>query len=261
MSEFLKNGDNIVPKPKGNDYDLENGVIYRLKQVRGFMSVTTVLIKDGHVDLPNRVYIEEDNNFLINRIIKDFNTTKRNTTGVLFHGETGCGKTFLSKLLAKNINLPIIIVDPSFDTRKLIEFFTSFNKEVIILFDELDKHCNKNDNWDTLDLLEFLDGNQNTCKKLVVFTCNDDNVVNKFLKNRCGRIKYYKKFDVLSKEVIHKILSDYIEQEKVNEVEDYILNNVKLPSYDNIVSICEELRNWKEYPIKNLLKDLNINKV
>ena len=260
MNEFLKDGNAIVPKPQGLDYDLEAGRIYRLKTKRSFMSKSTVLEMDGNIKLPKKIYKSKSEDLFIKRAIKYHNETDGNTTGVMLYGTQGCGKTLFSKELAKESNLPIIIVDPTFNTGDLMEFFTKFTTPVVILFDELDKHCGENERWNTKDMLEFLDGVQETCKKLVIFTCNDDNIVNKFLKNRCGRIRYYKKFDALTSEQIKDIVKSTLHDvNKVDNVTLAIEENVKIPSYDNVLSICKEVNDWPSYNVKELLIDLNVD--
>ena len=260
MSEFLTDGKSVVPKPLGLDYDLEAGRIYRLKTKRSFMSKVTTLEMDGNIKLPEKIHKSESEDLFIKRALKYHNETTNNTTGVMLYGKQGCGKTLFSKELAKESNLPIIIVDPTFDTRELLDFFTKFTTPVAILFDELDKHCGKDDYWETKEFLEFLDGVQETCKKLVIFTCNNDDIVNDFLKNRCGRIRYYKYFGALTskqiKDVVTVTLNDV---DKVEHVSTVIENEVKLPSYDNVLSICKEINDWPSYDIKDLLKDLNVD--
>lgn len=259
MSEFIKDRDNIVPMPKGMAYDLIKGKIYRLKTVRSMFTNTNMLVEDGTINIPEKVYYTDKDELLVNRILQYHKNSDKSTTGVLFHGVQGCGKTLLAKVLAKQCDLPVIVVDPSFRTKELMGFFTKFTTEVVILFDELDKHCGKDDNWDTKDLLEFLDGVQETGKKLVIFTCNEDKVLNEFLQNRCGRIRYYKKFTTLDHTMITKIVSDILkDKDKIEETVLFIESSIKMPSYDNITSICKELNDWPDYNISTLIEDLNI---
>lgn len=257
--QFIKDKDQIVPMPKGLAYDLIGGKIYRLKSTKSMFSRTDMLIEDGELSIPNKVYYSKDEELIVKRVLRYHKETEKNTTGVMFYGKQGCGKTLLSKIIAKESGLPIIVVDPSFHTSDLMNFFTRFNTEVVVLFDELDKHCSKEDNWDTEDMLEFLDGIQETGKKLVIFTCNSDKVVNEFMKDRCGRIRYYKQFDTLSHNMIVDIVKDNIDdKDKVNDVVNFVENKLKIPSYDNVTAICKEVNDWPNYSIEKLIKDLNV---
>lgn len=257
--EFIKDKDQIIPMPKGLAYDLIGGKVYRLKSIKSMFSRTDMLIEDGELSVPNKVYYSKDEELIVKRVIRYHKETKKNTTGVMFYGKQGCGKTLLSKIIAKESGLPIIVVDPSFSTSNLMNFFTRFNTEVVVLFDELDKHCGKEDYWDTTDMLEFLDGVQETGKKLVIFTCNSDKVVNDFMKDRCGRIRYYKQFDTLSHDMIVNIVKDNIDdKDKVDNVVSFIENKLKIPSYDNVTAICKEVNDWPDYSVEELIKDLNV---
>lgn len=257
--QFIKDKDQIVPMPKGLAYDLIGGKIYRLKSTKSMFSRTDMLIEDGELSIPNKVYYSKDEELIVKRVLRYHKETEKNTTGVMFYGKQGCGKTLLSKIIAKESGLPIIVVDPSFPTSNLMNFFTRFNTEVVVLFDELDKHCSKDDYWDTEDMLEFLDGVQETGKKLVIFTCNSDKVVNEFMKDRCGRIRYYKQFDTLSHNMIVDIIKDNIDdKDKVNDVVNFIENKLNIPSYDNVTAICKEVNDWPDYSVEELIKDLNV---
>lgn len=257
--QFIKDKDQIVPMPKGLAYDLIGGKIYRLKSPKSMFSRTDMLIEDGELSIPNKVYYSKDEELIVKRVLRYHKETEKNTTGVMFYGKQGCGKTLLSKIIAKESGLPIIVVDPSFPTKNLMNFFTRFSTEVVVLFDELDKHCGREDNWNTEDMLEFLDGVQETGKKLVIFTCNSDKVVNEFMKDRCGRIRYYKQFDTLNHNMIVDIVKDNIDdKDKVNNVVNFIENKLNIPSYDNVTAICKEVNDWPDYSIEELIKDLNV---
>jgi Cdc6-like AAA superfamily ATPase len=257
MSEFVKSGENVYPKPQGIDYDLEIGRIYRLKTIRHGFNKSTVLIADGNIELPEKVYNTDDEELFISRIINYFNKHNKNTTGAVLYGRQGCGKTLFAKYIAKKVNLPVIIIDPSFNTKDLIEYFTKFNTSVCIIFDELDKH---DEYWDTKEMLEFLDGIQTTCKKLVLFTCNNDDTVNQFMKNRCGRIRYYRKFDKLKKDMIINILTDKLNnKDNIKSIAEIIYSNISLPSYDNVTSIIDEINDYPEIDVLKLITDMNVS--
>lgn len=257
--QFIKEKDRIVPMPKGLAYDLIPGKIYRLKTVKTIFSRENMLIEDGEISVPKKVYYSKNEELVIKRILRYHKETDKNTTGVMFYGKQGCGKTLLSKVIAKESNLPIIVVDHTFHTCDLMEFFTKFDTEVAVLFDELDKHCGNDGNWSTKNMLEFLDGVQETGKKLVMFTCNSDKVVNEFLKDRCGRIRYYKKFDTLKYDMVSEIVKDSItDQSKVKSVIKFIQNRLVVPSYDNVTAICKEVNDWPDCSIEDLVEDLNV---
>src|SRR5574344_514880 len=105
MSEFIKNGDRIVTKPDGFDYNLIPGKVYNLNYDR--YKEYSYIEEDGNLELPNKIYSEDT--FFIKRILDSFNTDISNI-GVLLSGLKGSGKSLTTKLVAKRSNLPILVV-------------------------------------------------------------------------------------------------------------------------------------------------------
>lgn len=251
MSEFVKNGNRIISKPSGFDYSLENGKVYDLLYDR--FAEMSYLQENGSLNLPNKIYSTENEDNFINRIITSFNKTERNTTGVLLYGEKGTGKSICMKRIAEQSNLPIIVVNNEYPSWRLISFFKNFEQPVCVLFDELEKNANY---WDTKKLLGFLDGIEKTCKKLVIFTCNDIDDLNENLFDRCSRIRYIREYSFKNNELIIKnILNDNDVNE---EIQDYIFKNVKCLSVDNVYSIINEMKIFPDLSIEELLKYMNI---
>lgn len=152
MSEFIKAGERIVNKPTGLDYDLVNGKVYNLKWDR--YNGMSYFEEDGSLSLPSKVYTTKSDDVFIKRVNTYFQKTSKLSTGVMLSGIKGTGKTVMAKVIAKNSNLPIIVVDEDYPTGRINDFFRKFKTPVTIIFDEVDKH------WDTEDLLGWLDGVQ-----------------------------------------------------------------------------------------------------
>lgn len=255
MSEFIKSGKRIRTKPNGLDYDLIDGKVYNLKYDR--FECEEYLEEDGGLNLPSKVYnTTEDTNF-ISRVTKFFNSTDKNTTGVLLSGIKGTGKTILAKLIAKEINLPIIVVDSNFPINHINDFFREFNTPVTVILDEIDKS-----EYNTESLLTWLDGVQTTAKKLVLFTCNDQSKLNDCLFDRCSRIRYYRKFKPEENErFLDEILKDKgFDEAKCKEMHKFIMKNIKLLSIDNVLSFIEEVLLFPEDSYDDILKNMNITK-
>lgn len=254
-TEFIKNGKEITTKQNGEDYTLEAGRVYNLKY-KPFQG--PILEIDGILSLPDKIYTTADEDAFVNRIIKYFNERCTNNLGVLFTGLKGSGKTLMSKQLAVKTNLPIIVVDPGFRVRDLNDFFLKFNQPVVVLFDEIEKnsYC-----WDTNDLLPFLDGVQKSGKRLVIMTCNDDLDLSDCIKDRCGRIRYKRYFEGISDNMIKSIVCDFIENtdEYKDKLANYIIENIPVRSFDNIISFCNEIVS-EDYPedFNEVIKYMNI---
>ena len=250
--DFIKVGNRILLSRKGLDYDLKSGHVYNLMYERyeGF----GYLEEDGKLTTPNRIYSSGIENELIDRVLTYFHDNNK-SVGVLLEGLKGSGKTLTCKRIANRSELPIIVVDAMFPSVKLTEFFTKVTTDVVIIFDEVEK----NRNWNSEDLLSFLDGIQDTCKKIVLMTCNKSTDLSNYLKDRCSRIRYKMHFDGLSNELIKEVVNDKISDKKLaNKLYNYISDNFSVKSYDNIIEFINECLTFSNKNIEDLVKLMNI---
>ena len=208
MNEFIRSGSKIYTRPTGVDYTLENGITYTLKYNE--WEGTSYLELSNNLTLPANYFYGTDDKKFVDKVLKYFEQTAKNTTGVMLKGLKGSGKSITAKKIALESNLPIVVVDTRFPAKRLNEFFNKFQQNVIVLFDELEKNERY---WDTDDLLSFLDGISATCKKLVIFTCNSDKDVCDFIKDRCSRVRYCKVFDALSEDAVLGLCTRELEDE------------------------------------------------
>lgn len=253
MPEFIKADNKILNKPNGFDYNLINGKVYNLKYER--YGVGSYFEEDGSLNLPKKVYTTKDDDIFIKRVNTYFEKTSKLSTGVMLSGVKGTGKTVMAKVIAKNSNLPIIVVDEDFPTSQINDFFRKFTTPVAVIFDEVDKH------WNTEDLLGWLDGVQTNAKKLVLFTCNNEDQVNDYLKDRCSRVRYTRHFETNDNaRFLKEILKDKgIANEEIDPTYNFIVNNFNLLSIDNILSFIDEKLMFPELSNKHILKDMNIS--
>lgn len=253
MSEFIKVGEKIVNKPTGLDYDLINGKVYNLKWDR--YNGMSHFEEDGLLSLPAKVYTTKSDDVFIKRVNTYFQKTSKLSTGVMLSGIKGTGKTVMAKVIAKNSNLPIIVVDEDYPTGRINDFFRKFETPVTIIFDEVDKH------WDTEDLLGWLDGVQTNAKKLVLFTCNNEDRVNDYLKDRCSRVRYIRHFEANDNaRFLREILRDKgIAEDKIKDTYTFIVNNFGLLSIDNILSFIDEKLLFPELSNEEIFNDMNIS--
>lgn len=253
-NEFIKAGERIVPFPLGLEYSLSSDKVYDLCwddwENKAFLK------ENGKLNLPNPLYSLEKDDQFINRVLNYFNTTNANTTGVLLAGTKGTGKSVLAKRIAKESNLPIIVVSDTFRTNRLVPFFKGFKTPVCIIFDEIDKNGRY---WDTSEMLKFLDGIEITCKKLVLFTCNDVDSLNENLFDRCSRIRYYKEYDDNSNEVFVKEICKNEGIEEIEKLSEFIIDNFEILSFDNILSFIREVKQFPDMSYEDLLYDMNIS--
>lgn len=258
MNNFIKKDEYVFKMPEGLAYDLEPNRTYRLTEERQGFDWVTVLKADGYIKEPKKYYATKNEKRFCDKIVNYYNKYDDNNVGVMLYGKQGCGKTFTAREIARRTNLPIIIVDPNCPTNKLTKFFSDFRSDICIIFDEFDKYVDQK--WDTVPLLEFLDGIQKLSRKLVIFTCNDEKVFNEFMLDRPTRIRYYRKFEVVDTDLIKEIVEDSLEDKnRIDEVTNYIRNSINLPSYDIVTSFIKEVNDNPEDDLSELAADMNIN--
>lgn len=256
MSEFVKAGSRILTRPTGIEYTLSAGTTYQLKW--DDWNAVAYLELGNNLTLPENYYSSKTDNAFVDRVLNYFNTTDKHTTGVMLKGLKGAGKSVCAKKIALDSNLPIIVVDPMFPARRLNEFFSKFEQQVCVLFDELEKNERY---WKTDDLLTFLDGISATCKKLVVFTCNSDEECCDFIKDRCSRVRYSRTFNAMSEEAVFGLCNRELNDEgEARAACAFILNTFKTISFDNVLSFLEEVKLDEGSTYEELIEDLNIYK-
>lgn len=254
-TEFIKIGDHLVIKPNGADYDLIPGKVYDLSYDR--YSGDDIFKENGELSLPSKVYTSKKDEFFKKRVLTYFNNAFTDTTGVMLAGTKGTGKTIMAKVLAKESNLPIIIVDPQYPEHRLIKYFKQISTPVCILFDEVDKSFN------TEKMLDFLDGLQKTSKKLVIMTCNNLGRVSEYLQDRCSRIRYLRKYTTEDNLEFLDVLIEDMGIKNVEEVSKFCRENIKLLSMDNIVAFLNEIKILEDEDItlEEIISVMNIDHI
>lgn len=256
MTKFIKQGNDISILPKGLEYDLEPGKVYDLNIREIFGRTITDFKLNGEINMPSTVYQTKKDKVFVKRVLHNYFSTDKNTTGVLLTGDKGTGKSVTAKIIASKANLPIIIINPKTEDSLLESFFKEFDTPVCILLDEVDK------NFDTSKMLTFLDGMHKTAKKLVIMTANNEDNLSSFIKNRCSRIRYYRHYDMFkeAKEYAELICEQKGIDDKDSLV-DFIIKNIKYPSIDNISSFIDEVIFTKDWGLtyKEVLEFMNIN--
>lgn len=253
MSEFIKNGKQIVSKPKGLDYDLIPGKVYNLKY--NDWDGYSYLEEDGSILLPEKIYQNDDDSVFIDRILDSFEQSSNNNVGVMLTGLKGAGKSLTAKQLAVKSEMPIFVVSVDYPATKLKDFFTVFHTPVCVIFDEIDKNER---HWCGEAMLGFLDGIQSTAKKLVICTCNETCDLCEYMIDRCSRIKFFKEYGGVNKSTIEMIIKDYLGKEDT-ELATFIDTQIKVKSYDNILTYIKDVAKYPNIDKYKLITDLNIN--
>lgn len=178
--------------------------------------------------------------------------------GVLMSGDKGSGKTMTSSIVANHaieqFNLPVILVEGSFDAESLASFIKKIG-ECVLFFDEFGKRF-KDESGDQSELLGLMDGTGST-KRLVMLTENEKHDINRYMLNRPGRIHYHFEYGKLDEDTITELCAEHNIPE---EVVSKILLRREM-SYEFSFDVLQALvYEYKLYggDVDELAKDLNI---
>jgi SpoVK/Ycf46/Vps4 family AAA+-type ATPase len=187
------------------------------------------------------------------RYLNTFKNSKKGM-GLLFTGLKGGGKSLLSKMIAKESNLPCIVINEYFNPNELLNFLTQISQEVVVLIDEFEKIYNNEERQN--EILTILDG-VFTHKKLFILTSNTSEV-SPYLLNRPGRIRYHKVFDGVSEEVVLSAVEDSLTNKENAEELVEITKALGNISFDSLMTIIDEMNLYGE-TAREVIKHLNIN--
>lgn len=255
---FLKIGEKVAFKPKteGLDYSLENGRVY-VPEIDRYTEEISFKIAPN-ITLPGKLYTTTEDDKFVNKVINRYNLIAEGTVGVMLSGLKGSGKTIMMKRIALQSSLPIILIDKSFYPKDLINLFNKLsNTEVCILMDEVDK---LGERYDDDYLLKVLDGINTSGKKMMVFTCNDNENVNEYLKDRCSRIRYWREYGEMPASMIQAVLEDKLDDKsKIKPLTDFIQETLSCASFDNIASFADEVNTYPNDTFEELFEDMNLS--
>lgn len=207
----------------------------------------------GDFKRPSKIY--GDTEAKAARVLNTF-AMRTQSTGVHLNGVKGSGKTLLTKLvslLARERGWPTIIINQPFGGDGFNQFMQAIPGEAVVIFDEFEKVYN----WQEQNkLLTLLDGVYPT-KKLFMLTSNEASDVNKYLKNRPGRIYYSFEFDTLDPTFVQ----EYAEDNLVNQANvGSLVSFSKIFSFfnfDMLAAAIEEMNRYDE-TLDEVLKYMNI---
>lgn len=181
--------------------------------------------------------------------------------GVLMSGDKGSGKTMTSSIVAnraiKELGLPVILVEDSFDPSSLSAFIQKIG-ECVLFFDEFGKRYNDKEG-EQGELLSLMDGT-GSYKRLVMLTENERSDINRYMLNRPGRLHYHFQYGKLDEATI----AEFCEE---NSVPDEVVQKIHLRcemsrefSFDVLQALVYEYRLYGG-DIDELAKDLNIESI
>lgn len=226
----------------GNRYMRMEGEVHNLEQLsKGIYEIGCgmsgwFLTKTANCFTFNYKIYDMQRDFL-NYVKKTYKNTTGNF-GILLNGTRGTGKSVTAKLLANEMNLPVILVRNMGDSNDdMISYISSFNFDCILFLDEFEKQFGEQDS----SMLQIMDGVYTSeYRKIFLLTTNSLNI-NENLLDRPSRIRYVKHFGNLEKNIVDEYLEDnLVNKTGKEELMDYI-DTLTISTIDILKSIVEEV--------------------
>lgn len=253
MSHFIRDG---------SKYFVQSD---RAVDIKDRLPVGTYVVKES---ITQGIFLEEIDSFQLpeklygntskyaKRILNTYQD-RDHSTGCLFVGEKGSGKTLLSKVLADEgakLGYPTIIVNAPFKGDGFNQLIQNIDQHCIVLFDEFEKVYEEDE--DQIHILTLLDGLYSS-KKLFLFTCNNKYQINSYMLNRPGRIYYMLEFEGLEEEFIREYCQDNLnDKEQIQSIVN-VSSLFYHFNFDILQSLVEEMNRYNE-PASESIKMLNV---
>lgn len=202
----------------------------------------------------------------VNTALERSQNPKRVSTGMLFYGPAGVGKTMLGRYIGSDLvkkGLPIINIPSNIDNIIVAKVCEDIKQPCVIFIDEFEKRFEVADN-ESEDpqqqniFLSLLDGTSRT-SHIYILTANTISRLNSYLFNRPGRIYYKIKFDFLDEKTIVEYLNGHNVTDNVKELVIEIAKKVKDLTFDQLSAIVEECTRYPEDKALMIAQRLNVD--
>lgn len=201
---------------------------------------------------PYKLYNLE--NDFVNHVIKTYNNTDGNL-GILLNGIKGTGKTVTAKVLANQLNLPVIVLKSMGDqNQSMIEYLSSINCDCVLFMDEFEKNFSESDST----ILQIMDGVYNSShRKVFLLTTNLMNI-NENLIGRPSRIRYVKHFGNLSLDTVNAYLDDALKCADAREEILSYIDTLTISTIDILKTLVNEVNIHGMEGLKNAQAYFNV---
>lgn len=194
-------------------------------------------------ELPAKLYGNVDTQAA--RILNTF-FDRPGSTGCLFAGHKGSGKTMLIKRISQRAALEhgviTLMINQPIYGEEFNAFLQGIEQPKVVLFDEFEKTY---DSDQQQRLLTIFDGTY-TSKTLFLLTCNDSYRVDNYMHNRPGRIFYSLKFGGLGRDFIMDYCADNLKDaSKANGVVN-VSTFFSDFTFDMLKALVEEMNRYGE---------------
>lgn len=235
---FKRRGDEFWLTTETKVHDLEVGIYEAQISMSGFY----LNYVSSNFDFPYKVYgLESD---FIARVNKYYINSKSGNLGILLNGLKGTGKSCSAKVISNTLKLPVVIVGSNVANETgILEFINSLPQDIVIFIDEYEKIFGESSK-----ILSIMDGASNSMFRRVFLLTTNSLYIDQNLIDRPSRIRYLKKFDNLTTEIVEEIVDDMlIHPEFKGDCIKYI-STLEVITVDMVKSVITEVNIMGETP-------------
>lgn len=252
---FSRTGNTVFIKSSrdsqiSNDLDALTYTV-RLNQMTGEYFLEII----DNFTLPKKIY--GDTKSRTDKVIQTFMSRPR-STGVMFSGFKGAGKTVQMKEIAETLRTqhacPVIVVNEPHCGDKFKTFVESITTSSVIVFDEFEKVYSDED--DAQAMLTLFDGVIET-HKLWLLSMNSDEIDENMI-NRPGRMFYHFEYDSMDESVISDVIDDALKVVHHAPRMKLLAATMDAITMDILTAIIEEVNRYDIDPFK-AASDMNVN--
>lgn len=191
------------------------------------IQMTPLSVGEKSVAVTTRYYEQTENNF-----------------GIMLSGSSGMGKTRSVQAIAKELNLPVIIITQPLSLDILMFVLDNVGTDVILFFDEFEKIYKNQE--DSEKLLTLFDGLKTKNRVLFAICFNEVRNVSSYFFNRPGRVIFHWEFHPLTIAFAMTFIKDHVKQTELsdafwNRIDTYLesIDTISFDILDKIVKIID----------------------
>lgn len=227
-------------------------VIYEIKRDEKSKEYFLVPILDKF-ELPKKIYGTSEK--IAARVWNHYVKSGK-SSGIMLTGKSGTGKTDVGKIIsniALSYKIPVVrIINIQF-TIELIAFLNSLS-DVVLFFDEF----SKNVKYDMQDAMLSMFSEMDNTRKIYIITENEKNTINRYIRNRPGRIRYHQEFERIEKEVLIGVATERGVSNKFLKDLVGLYDRSREFSFDHLDAIVSEHLNYPNETIDEIVSVLNL---
>lgn len=245
MTKYVKSSANTLDVYADNSIEITDNLPVGVYQVCMTPQERFYLKKIEDFTIPQKIY--SDALTRAERILNTFNV-RENSTGALFVGEKGSGKTLLSKIIslkAANQGIPTIVIGDGFVGDGFNAFIQSINQPCIMIFDEFEKNYKPESQEKILTLFDGI----YQSKKLFILTANNAYKLDMNIINRPGRVYYHIIYKGLSIEEIESFCNDNLVNKNFTKNILDLINFYSSFNFDMLNALVHEVNLYNEHPM------------